>query len=102
MRRFSSAGTLIASRWRRLDRSTRLLHSAPSSISEIALTVVGAIGQQKATQRGYIAFKLPEVAIRTTGGGNQLRRSSHPPKETGGASMQVLNRPNCAGRIQTA
>ncbi|OPY95221.1 hypothetical protein A5906_09565 [Bradyrhizobium sacchari] len=58
-------------------------------ISEIAMTVVASIGEQKATSK-TIAFNLQEAAARTTQVAANADEVTHRAKETGGASIQVL------------
>ncbi|TYL86507.1 hypothetical protein FXB38_07385 [Bradyrhizobium cytisi] len=58
-------------------------------ISEIARTVVDAIGEQEATSKS-IAFNVQEAAVTTTQVAASAREVTNRAMETGGASMQVL------------
>ncbi len=58
-------------------------------ISEIAMTVVDAIGEQEATSKS-IALNVREAATRTTQVAASAGEMTNGAKETGGASMQVL------------
>ncbi|WP_179880116.1 methyl-accepting chemotaxis protein [Bradyrhizobium ottawaense] len=58
-------------------------------ISDIAMTVVASIGEQRATSK-TIALNLQEAANRTTRVAASAGEVTHRAKETGGASMHVL------------
>ncbi|MDI3567388.1 methyl-accepting chemotaxis protein [Bradyrhizobium sp. Arg816] len=60
-----------------------------SRISDIAITVGEAIGEQKETSKN-VAFNLREAASKTTQVAASAGEVTHRAKETGGASMQVL------------
>lgn len=58
-------------------------------ISEIATTVVASIGEQK-TMSENVAISLQQAAARTTHVAASAGKVTHHARETGGASMQVL------------